>query len=99
MDRARKFWIALSRAGAQIGYAFVAPTGRFAPGASNNVGSGYWGNNLNKGTSASLFFDWERQAFTMDWGWGLNEDQSLLAQVGVVGYEQVSNNGGTVNTR
>jgi hypothetical protein len=52
-----------------VGYAFVAPTGRYTPGASNNVGSGYWGNNItsgttvyltkNKGTSANIFTDWE----------------------------------------
>src|SRR5262249_7787916 len=50
-------------------YAFTAPTGRFAPGAKNNVGSGYWGNSLlagatgyltpGKATSANLFFVWE----------------------------------------
>jgi hypothetical protein len=50
-------------------YAFTAPTGRFAPGATNNVGSGFWGNNLlfgatgyltpTKSTSANLFFAWE----------------------------------------
>jgi hypothetical protein len=52
-----------------VGYAFTAPTGRYTAGASNNVGSGYWGNNItsgttfyitkNKGTSANLFTDWE----------------------------------------
>jgi hypothetical protein len=51
------------------GYAFTAPTGRYTAGASNNVGSGYWGNNItsgttlyitkNKGTSANLATDWE----------------------------------------
>jgi hypothetical protein len=59
----------LKRADVNVGYAFTAPTGRFTPGASNNVGSGYWGNNLtsgttfyitkNKGTSANLATDWE----------------------------------------
>jgi hypothetical protein len=58
-----------SRASFSAGYAFVAPTGRFTPGATNNVGSGYWGNHFvtgstvyltkNKGTSASLFTHWE----------------------------------------
>jgi hypothetical protein len=57
------------RADFNVGYAFVAPTGRYVPGASNNVGSGYWGNDIttgttyyitkNKGTSANLFTDWE----------------------------------------
>jgi hypothetical protein len=57
------------RAGLWVGDGFVAPTGRYTPGASNNIGSGYWGNQLltgstvyltkNKGTSANLFTDWE----------------------------------------
>ena len=51
------------------GYSFFAPTGRYTAGASNNVGSGYWGNDItsgttfyitkNKASSASLFTDWE----------------------------------------
>ena len=51
------------------GYAFLAPTGRYTAGASNNVGSGYWGNNItsgttlyitkNQGTTANLATDWE----------------------------------------
>src|SRR5271155_4569344 len=59
----------LKRADVNVGYAFNAPTGRFTAGASNNVGSGYWGNNItsgttyyiakNKGTSANLVTDWE----------------------------------------
>jgi hypothetical protein len=105
------------------GYAFVAPTGRFTQGASNNVGSGYWGNDItsgttfyitkNKGTSANLATAWEihgkksgtnitpGQAFTMEWGLGqvlpLKKDQSVLAQLGLVGYDQwqVSKNSGT----
>jgi len=57
------------RADVSAGYAFFAPTGRYTFGASNNIGSGYWGNDLisgtsayltkNKGTSANLFIDWE----------------------------------------
>jgi len=52
-----------------VAYAFVAPTGRYTPGASDNVGSGYWGNDVmngttiyltkNKGTTANLFTNWE----------------------------------------
>src|SRR5580704_3678926 len=59
----------LKRADVSAGYAFMAPTGRFTSGASDNVGSGYWGNHItsgttfyitkNKGTSANLFTDWE----------------------------------------
>jgi hypothetical protein len=53
----------------QIGDGFMIPTGRYSPGATNNVGTGYFGNHLitgttfyitkNKGTSANLFTDWE----------------------------------------
>ncbi len=59
----------LKRLDVYVGYAFMAPTGRYNAGASDNVGSGYWGNHFitgstfyltkNKATSASLFTDWE----------------------------------------
>ena len=60
-----------SRVSFSVGDGFIAPTGRYssAPGTTNNVGSGYWGNDLvsgttfyltkNKGTTANLFTDWE----------------------------------------
>ena len=104
----------LKRADFNIGYAFVAPTGRFTQGASNNVGSGYWGNDItsgttvyitkNKGTTANLATAWEihgqksgtnitpGQTFTDEWGFGqvlpLKKDMSILAQLGLVGYDQ-----------
>jgi hypothetical protein len=59
----------LKRADVNAGYAFSAPTGRYTAGASDNVGSGYWGNNItsgttyyitkDKGTTANLATDWE----------------------------------------
>jgi hypothetical protein len=61
----------LKRADVIAGYGFTAPTGRYsaAPGTTDNVGSGYWGNNIttnttvyltkNKGTSANLATVWE----------------------------------------
>ncbi|HZD32296.1 MAG TPA: transporter, partial [Candidatus Angelobacter sp.] len=59
----------LKRADVYVAYAFTAPTGRYTPGASDNVGSGYWGNNIStgttvyitkdKGTTANLFTNWE----------------------------------------
>jgi hypothetical protein len=59
----------LRRVDFYAGYAFMAPTGRYTPGASDNIGSGYWGNHFttgttlyltkNKGTTANLFTDWE----------------------------------------
>jgi hypothetical protein len=62
-------WHLGKRVDFNAGYAFVAPTGRFTAGASNNVGSGYWGNDItsgttfyitkSKGTSANLFTAWE----------------------------------------
>src|ERR1700751_2375591 len=39
----------LPRADVWTGYAFMAPTGRYIPGAVNNIGSGYWGTNFNGG--------------------------------------------------
>jgi hypothetical protein len=66
------------RADINAGYAFFAPSGRYTPGASNNVGSGYWGNDItsgttvyltkNKGTSANLFTDWEFHGTKQDTG-------------------------------
>ena len=59
----------LKRWDIQVGDAFMAPTGRYSPGAPNNIGSGYFGNHAfmgttvyltkNKGTSASIFTNWE----------------------------------------
>ena len=47
----------------------MIPTGRYAPGATNNIGSGYFGNHFttgstvyltkNRGTSVSVFTNWE----------------------------------------
>ena len=37
------------RADLQAGYGFMAPTGRFSPGADDNTGGGYWGNFLTAG--------------------------------------------------
>jgi hypothetical protein len=48
-------------------YGFLAPTGRFAPGASNNVGSGYWTNALSSGQTFYLTQDklWGFSAYEM----------------------------------
>lgn len=58
-----------SRADSYVACAFVAPTGRYNPGATDNVGSGFWGNHIetgttlyltkNKGTTANMTTDWE----------------------------------------
>ncbi len=70
----------LNRADVLVGYAFNAPTGRYAAGASDSVGSGYWGHNAlaastfyltkDKGTSADLFTDWEFNHSSKDVGQG-----------------------------
>jgi len=62
-------WHFAKRVDFNAGYSFVAPTGRYTAGASNNVGSGYWGNDItsgttlyitkNQGTTANLATDWE----------------------------------------
>ena len=87
--------IPLKRVDLWIGDAFMVPIGRYSPGAKNNIGTGYFGNHFttgttlyltkNKGTSASIFTDWEvhgnrqgtnntfkspGQAFTDEWGFG-----------------------------
>jgi hypothetical protein len=59
----------LPRADVWTAYAFMAPTGRYTPGATNNVGSGYWGNNFtgggtfyltkDMGTTANIMGNWE----------------------------------------
>jgi hypothetical protein len=59
----------LKRSDIQAGYAVMLPTGRYSPGANNNIGSGYVGNDVfmgttvyltkDKGTSANIFADWE----------------------------------------
>jgi hypothetical protein len=59
----------LKRADLQVSEGLMLPTGRYTPGASDNVGTGYFGNHLmtgttvyitkNKSTSANLFTDWE----------------------------------------
>ena len=81
----------LKRADINLGYALMAPTGRFVPGASDNVGSGYWGNNLtsgttfyitkNKGTSANLFTDWE--GHSRKTGTNLTPGQAFTIEWGV----------------
>jgi len=44
----------LKHADIQVAYGFVAPTGRFTGGATNNVGSGYWGNDISSGQTFYL---------------------------------------------
>jgi hypothetical protein len=44
----------LKRAEVQAGYSFVAPTGRFTPGATDNVGGGYWGHLVTSGQTVYL---------------------------------------------
>jgi hypothetical protein len=61
-------WHFAKRVDFNAGYAFTAPTGRYTAGASDNVGSGYWGNNITTGTTLYIT---ENQAttanFTTDW--------------------------------
>ncbi len=46
-----------ARADVRAMYGFLAPTGRFAPGANNNVGSGYWTHTLSSGQTFDLTHD------------------------------------------
>lgn len=62
----------LKRVDVQTGYSFIARTGRFSPGASNNIGSGFWTNaafggatvflTANKALSLNAFnfYEWHR---------------------------------------
>jgi hypothetical protein len=62
-------WHFAKRVDFNVGYAFTAPTGRYTAGANDNVGSGYWGNDItsgttlyitkNHGTTANLATAWE----------------------------------------
>lgn len=72
----------LNRADVLAGYAFNAPTGRYTAGASDSIGSGYWGHNLlgastfyltkDRGTTADIFTDWEFNHSSKDTGQGTN---------------------------
>ncbi len=55
------------RVGLRILYGFLAPTGRFVAGASNNVGSGYWTNAFSSGQTFYLTRDkaWILSAYEM----------------------------------
>ncbi|HKF56803.1 MAG TPA: transporter, partial [Blastocatellia bacterium] len=44
----------LKRADIQAGYAFIAPTGRFVPGSTTNIGSGYWAHSPFAGETVYL---------------------------------------------
>jgi len=44
----------LSRADLQAAYGFMAPTGRFHAGETDNTGAGYWGNLLSTGQTVYL---------------------------------------------
>ena len=46
-------------------YGFLAPTGRFKAGASDNVGSGYWTHTLSSGQTVRLVPDLALSAFEM----------------------------------
>jgi hypothetical protein len=61
-------WHFAKRVDFNTGYSFVAPTGRYTAGASNNVGSGYWGNDITSGTTLYITKDQGTSAnFATDW--------------------------------
>lgn len=55
------------RASLRLLYGFLAPTGRFASDANNNVGSGYWTHAISSGQTFSLTHDkaWALSTFEM----------------------------------
>jgi hypothetical protein len=54
------------RVGTRVMYGFLAPTGRFAAGASNNVGSAYWTHALSSGQTFYLTRDRSLTASTFE---------------------------------
>lgn len=44
----------VKRADFQVAYGFIAPTGRFKGGATDNAGSGYWGQDISSGQTVYL---------------------------------------------
>ena len=44
----------LKRTDIKIAYGFIAPTGRFSGGASDDAGSGYWGHDISSGQTVYL---------------------------------------------
>jgi hypothetical protein len=55
------------RVSVRLLYGFLAPTGRFAPDANNNVGSGYWTHAISSGQTFSFTRDnaWAVSTFEM----------------------------------
>lgn len=60
---------------ARFQYGFLAPTGKFAAGASDNVGSGYWTHTLSSGQTFRLGASerWTLSAFEM-YEWHTEQD-------------------------
>ena len=55
-----------NRAAVRVLYGFLAPTGRFAPGATNNVGSGYWTSTISSGQTLYLTNDKQLNASSFE---------------------------------
>jgi hypothetical protein len=53
------------RAALRVMYGFLAPTGRFAPEATDNVGSGYWTSTISSGQTLYASEAWALSAFEM----------------------------------
>lgn len=54
----------------KIAYGFLAPTGRFRAGASDNVGSGYWTQTLSAGQTVYLSMDRATMLSALEmWEW------------------------------
>jgi outer membrane protein OmpA-like peptidoglycan-associated protein len=70
------------------GYGFTAPTGRYTAGASNNVGSGYWGNDITSGTTLYIT---KNQATTANLAtaWEIHGQRTVASIPGAAG--QTSN--------
>jgi hypothetical protein len=69
------------RADAVAGFAFFAPTGRYAPDASDNLGKGMWSYEVSGGTT--VYLDKERTISVATTGfWGLHSKKEGEAHIG-----------------
>jgi hypothetical protein len=85
----------MGRVDVRVMYGFLAPTGRFAPGADSNVGSGYWTHTLSSGQTYDLAGD-KRLLFsafqmfefhTAQEGTGIHPGQTFDLDYSLMGYE------------
>ncbi|MGC1649382.1 MAG: transporter [Candidatus Sulfotelmatobacter sp.] len=73
-------WHFAKRVDFNAGYAFTAPTGRYTAGANDNVGSGYWGNDITSGTTLYITKNHGTTA-NLDTAWEIHGQKSVASLV------------------